>query len=79
VAVEPEHVEHHVHHRLVGDAPADGGCAAGLHPRLQPLEARYPGVVEGDDLAVEQRVEIAERVREAGELGEAGGGVVAGP
>ena len=39
---------------------------------------RYPGVVEGDDLAVEQGVEIAERVREAGELGEAGGGVVAG-
>ena len=51
----------------------------GLHPRLQPLEARDPGVVEGDDLAVEQGVEAAERVREAGELGEAGGGVVAGP
>ena len=37
-----------------------------------------PGVVEQHDLAVEDRVDCAERVGEACELREARGGVVAG-
>ncbi len=55
VPVEPQQVEDHVGDRRVFGEPL-GLCArADVHPSLQGREARQPALVEGDDLAVEDR------------------------
>ena len=77
VTAEAQQVEHDV-----GDGdlcrPA-GGVHRGrdVHPVLQPLEAGPAGVVEGDDLAVEEGVEGRQRRSEGGQLGERDGHLAA--
>ncbi|BCN46683.1 hypothetical protein RE9431_49400 (plasmid) [Prescottella equi] len=68
MAVEGEDVEQVEDHRNVG--PERGGGPQHVHPALEPAE-RGPALrVEGDDLAVEDRVaaveDISERVDQLG-------------
>ena len=79
MAGEPEHVEHHVHDGLGRGPLAHRGGPVGLHPGLEALEAGHTAAVEGDEFAVEHRVDPGEGVGDAHDLGEAGGGVVPGP
>src|SRR5215472_14083079 len=76
-AVEVDDVEDHVHDRHGPHLLADLRRRRQAHPPLQLLEARPTPLVQGDDLAVQDRLAIVERARQRLELGVAGGDVLA--
>ena len=62
-----QEVEEHVGHRdLSGQSPSRG--LRRVHPALEPLEARPPGIVEGHELTVEQRLGGAHGAPELAQL-----------
>ena len=67
--VEPQEVEDHVSHGRAFGEPFGLRRRADVHAPLQRREARAPVPVEGDDLAVEDRLVRAECAVEPCELG----------
>ena len=68
MAVEPEQVEHHVDHRHLDREPLDLVRVLHVHAALEAFEAGPAGLVERDDLAVEQRIVARQRAAERLEL-----------
>ena len=68
VPVQPEQIEDHVGDRSGAREAPGGGGRANVNTRLERREARAPGGVEADDLAVEDRAVRAQRAAEPREL-----------
>jgi hypothetical protein len=76
VAVEMEQVEDHVVDRLLLDPGLDHHRRSESHAALEQLEARPAVRIERDDLAVQDRGVIRERLADRGELRVAGADVL---
>ncbi len=69
VTVEPQQIEQHQRHRLALCQLTHGGLAAQVHAVLKRLKAGPSVLIEGDDLAVEDRLVGAERPVQRAQLG----------
>ena len=75
--VEVQDVEEHERDRRLAHLAPHRGLVGQVHPVLEALEARPPVLVEGDDLAVEQRGTRPERPAQRAQLGVLGCDVTA--